>query len=296
MRKQLLTRVPMLLSAGLLFAQAPDQSQMGSQHHQMQQGLPSNNQVQPVQEAVPFGVVSGRLVTSGHNMIFIDDQQPQNSFVIRRNDIRDVHFDGSTVTMNLTHPVRDSSGQRSTVSFRFQNPAAATTVTSWAGQGTHGAQAAAPPPQSVRAEYSAQSAPQAVPMDGATRPQQPISTPPGSRSQVFDVRRNRALWRSDTGRLFVTPTEVIYQSLSNPGASRRWAMTAIREVDRRNPFELRVRPYAGSDYNFRIIGGSGMSTPQFMALTNNVNRAHMQSNYGYTVQTDGVSAAGGPGQ
>lgn len=291
MRKQLLTRVPMLLSAGLLFAQAPDQYPMGSQQqysNQMQQGLPSSNQVQPVQEAVPFGVVTGRLVTSGHDVIFIDDQQPQNSFVIRRNDIRDVRFDGSTVTMNLNRPVRDSTGQRSTISFRFQNPAAATMVTSWVGPGARGTQPAAPQP--ARSEFGAQS----MAMDGAAPPQQ-LSTPPGSSSQVFDVRRDRALWRSDTGRLFITPTEVIYQSLSNPGASRRWAMTAIREVDRKNPFQLKIRPYTGSNYEFKIIGGSGLSTPQFVALTNNVNRAHMQTT-GYSVQTDGMSTAGSPNQ
>jgi hypothetical protein len=272
MRKKQLTIVPMLLSAGLLLAQAPDQSSMGQQSQNGSQALPSTGQAQPVQESVPFGSVNGRLVTSGNNLIFIDDQQPQNSFVINRSDIRDVKYEGSMATLSLKRPVRDSAGERSTLNFRFQNPAAATMITSWVGPGATTAHAAALQPA------PATSGVQAASVDGAARTQRQQATAPPLRTESFDVRRNRALWRSDTGRLFLTPTEVIYQSVSNPGASRRWAMSAIREVERKNPFDLKVKAYSGGDYEFKILGGSGLATAQYMALVDRVNLAHLRTN------------------
>jgi hypothetical protein len=113
------------------------------------------------------------------------------------------------------------------------------------------------------------------------------------RTESFDVKRDKFIG-SDTGRLFLTPTEVIFQSLSNPGASRRWSMAAIRELDRKNPYELKVKPYAGNEYNFKILSGSGLSTAQYMAAVDRVNMAHLRTNQ---VQTDGTSySAGSPNQ
>ncbi len=277
----------MLLSAGLLLAQPSGQQSMGQNPQdgsRMQQGLPATNQTQPVQESVPFGVVHGRLVTSGNNLIFIDDQKPQDSFVIGRDDVRNVKYDGSMATLTLTRPVRDSSGERSAVNFRFQNPAAASMITSWLGSSGAGARLQPAP----AGQYGVQAA--SVGAQG--RAGTVTTTTP--RTEVFDVRRSRALWRSDTGRLFITPNEVIYQSLSNPGASRRWAMSAIREVDRKNPFELKVRPYSGSDYDFKILGGPGLTTAEYVALVDRVNVARMRNNQ--IIQTDGGAgyAAGSP--
>ncbi len=274
----------MLLSAGLLLAQSSGQQSMGQQPQdgsRMQHGLPATNQTQPVQVSVPFGVVNGRLVTSGDDLIFIDDQQPQNSFVIRRADIQNVKYEGSMATLMLSRPVRDSSGERSTINFRFQNPAAASMITSWLGSRGATAQAAAPQPAPTQpAHSSAQAA-----SDGAQS--QPTVTTTAPRTEVFDVKRDRFLWRSDTGRLFITPTEVIFQSLSNPGASRRWSMAAIKEVERKNPFEIKVKPHAGDEFNFKILSGNGISTAEYVALVDRVNRAHLRESQ--VIQTDGAS-------
>lgn len=271
----------MLLSAGLLLAQPSGQQSMGQQPQsgsRMQQGLPATNQAQPAQVSVPFGVVNGRLVTSGDDLIFIDDQQPQNSFVIRRDDIQNVKYEGSMATMMLSRPVRDSSGERSTINFRFQNPAAASMITSWLGSRGATAQAAATQP--APAQSSAQAASNGAQSQAAT------VTTTAPRTEVFDVKRDRFIG-SDTGRLFITPSEVIFQSLSNPGASRRWSMAAIKEVDRKNPFELKVKPHAGDEFNFKILSGTGLSTAEYVALVDRVNRAHLRNSQ--VIQTDGSS-------
>jgi hypothetical protein len=276
----------LLLSAGLLLAQPSGQQSMGQQSQygsQMQQGLPATNQAQPVQVSVPFGVVNGRLVTSGDDLIFINDQQPQHSFVVRRDDIQNVKYEGSKATMTLSRPIRDSAGERSTVNFRFQNPAAASLITSWLGSSGASAQAAA----SQTAPYrSAQSSVQAT-TNGAQAQTATVTTT-APRTEVFDVKRDRFGWRSDTGRLFITPTEVIFQSLDNPGASRRWAMAAIKEVDRKNPFELKIKPHAGNEFNFKILSGNGLSTADYVALVDRVNVARMRNNQ--MIQTDGTSS------
>ncbi|HOK46009.1 MAG TPA: hypothetical protein PLK67_08765, partial [Bryobacteraceae bacterium] len=297
MRKIQLTMVPVLLSAGLLLAQAPRQESMGQQQPyggQMRQGMPASNQTQPVQVSVPFGAVDGRLVTSGDDLIFIDDQQPQNSFVIRRDQVQNIRYDGAKVSMTLSRPVHDSSGERSSVDFRFQNPAAASIITSWLGSSS----AASRPAQTgyqaqaqAQPQTQAQPQPQVQAQQAQPHPQpQAVRAPAvsnGSLSQstvtstepqtlVFDVERDRFIG-SDTGRLFLTPNEIIFQSLSNPGASRRWSMASIQRVERRDPFHLRVRPFVGNQFNFRILSGTGLSTPEYTALVERVNRAHMQN-------------------
>jgi hypothetical protein len=276
----------MLLSAGVLLAQQPsDQQSMGQQSMggQMQKGQPSTNQAQPVEVSIPFGMVNGKLVTSGDDLIFIDDQQAENSFVVRRSDIQNAKYEGSTVKLKLSKPVRDSSGERSDLNFRFQNPAAASMITSWLGAGASSgasAQAAAQPTGSDKKPSSSQSRQNEDQSQVATV----TTSAPGT--EVFDVKRDRRFWRSDTGRLFITPSEVIFQSLSNPGASRRWSMAAIREVTRRNPFELRVQPHSGNAFNFKILSGNGLATSDYVALVDNVNKARLRNNQ--MIQTDGA--------
>ncbi len=274
MRKKQLMIAPMLLSAGLLLAQSSGQQSMG-QYGSQTQMAPDANQAQPVQQSVPFGVVNGRLVTSGDKLIFIDDQQPQNSYVIERGQISNVSYDGSMVTLNLSSPVRDSSGQHSVINYRFQNPAATGMLSSWLGGGG-GVSAQAVSPQGATAQRAR--------TNGAAR-QQPMMQTAAGQTQVYDVKRDK-FWGSDAGRLFITPSEVIFQALDNPGASRRWSMAAIKEVERKNPFELKVKPYAGDEFNFKILGGTGLSTAQYVALVDRVNRAHMQQNQ--MIQTDGA--------
>src|SRR5690348_3274890 len=70
----------------------------------------SDRQAQQVQLAVPFGTVDGQLVISGQNLMFIDGQQPSGSFVVPRNNVRNVTAQAGDLTFDLMNPVQDRGG------------------------------------------------------------------------------------------------------------------------------------------------------------------------------------------
>ena len=60
--------------------------------------------VHPAQLAGPYGSDTGKLVIVGNQMVFVDDVNPANSFVIPRTDIRGYNVSNGMVTFNMQQP------------------------------------------------------------------------------------------------------------------------------------------------------------------------------------------------
>src|SRR5689334_12677762 len=89
-------------------------------------------QAYPVEMALPFGLAAGKLVISGDYLIFINDAAVESSFVVPRENIQAVNLDGLVLNISLRQPLRDPSGDRSTVNFRFAAAGAGDPIVRWA--------------------------------------------------------------------------------------------------------------------------------------------------------------------
>src|SRR5436190_22466723 len=95
-----------------------------------QQSAPAGSVV-AVQRAVPFGTTPGKLLLLGGYLVFVDDQQPESSFVITRADMENVTTESDTITVKTREPFRDRSGTSDRVIFRASQPGDAALVTNW---------------------------------------------------------------------------------------------------------------------------------------------------------------------
>jgi hypothetical protein len=236
-----------LCACGIALAQAPAPNSAAGQQSTPGSAAPGGGAVQQVDLSIPFGTVPGKLITSGEYLMFVDDQQPQGSFVIPRRDIEKVNYENGAMTMTLARPVHDRAGDRSSLSFRFADPAGGQSVANWAG---------------------ANNAPRT---DQSSAPSNQAASQPGN--MMFDVKHKHKLG-SDSGRLIVTPTQLIYESVGGVNSSRQWNMSDIKEVKRDSPYSLKITPFSGDDYRFDLVG-QGMSNDQLKTLVDRVTLARV---------------------
>lgn len=204
-----------------------------------------NGPAQQVQLAVPFGSLDGQLVLSGQNLMFIDQQHPGGSFTVARDNIRTMNLQGSDLNLDLIQPVRDNAGQTTRLVFRMNDPAGAQNFMQW----FHETQ-----PSTGTADRAA----------APSRPDVLMS---------FEVKHDHFIG-SDSGRLLVTPTQLVYESVTSVDNSRQWNLSDIKEVKLNGPYKLKVVPFSGDEYNFNLLG-QGMSTDQYHKLVDEVTRARV---------------------
>ncbi|HEY1243165.1 MAG TPA: hypothetical protein VGF16_21525 [Bryobacteraceae bacterium] len=198
---------------------------------------------------MPFGTVDGQLVISGQNLMFIDGQQPSGSFVVPRGDVRNATAHAGDLTFDLVRPVQDRGGSTSRLVFRLANPEGAQQFVQWFHQiqaGTGEANRATEPATGGNA--------------------QPLMS--------FQVKHDHFIG-SDTGRLMVTPTQVVYESVTDVNNSRQWSLSDIKEVHRDGPYKLKIVPFSGDDYSFQLMG-QGMTSDQYQMLVERITGARVR--------------------
>jgi hypothetical protein len=177
-----------------------------------------------VELAIPFGVVSGMLVTSGDHLIFIDEQQPGDSFAIYRPNVADIRMDNGTLRLQTRQAVRDRAGERSQLTLRLLDPAGADPIMAWSRARTQAAAAGAPRTDERSAD-----------------------------AVTYNVRHKHK-FGGCTGRLIISADRVAYESVSELNDSRQWNMRDIRELNRENPYHLEIKPFGGNNYTFEFSG------------------------------------------
>lgn len=209
----------------------------------------SNRQAEQVQLAVPFGTENGQLVISGQNLMFIDSQQPSGSFVVPRSNVRNTTAQAGDLTFDLVNPVQDRGGSTSRLVFRLANPEGAQQFVQWFHQTQGGS-----------GEANRATEP------GAANAQQPLMS--------FQVKHDHFIG-SDSGRLMLTPTQLVYESVTNVNNSRQWNLSDIKEVHQDGPYKLKIVPFSGDDYSFELMG-QGITSDQYQMLVDRVTSARVR--------------------
>jgi hypothetical protein len=194
-----------------------------------------------VQHSVPFGTIPGTLLLLGNNLVFVDEQQPNASFVVAKSAIESLNADGPAITVQSKEAIRNRSGEVRRLSFRVVSGADPKIVTSWYGGGIASASSAA------------------------------AAVMPASGTTTHQARHNHSLGEC-RGRLIVGPDQLSYESVSSVSHSRRWEYQAIKETKLSNPYELEVKPFTGDTYKFRF-DGAGMDPAAYRDLVDSVTSA-----------------------
>jgi len=163
-------------------------------------------------------------------MTFIDDSNPDLSFIIPRTDVRTARWENGRLSIVLAHPYVSSIGEnRSDVVFVMPDTSSAGSVVTWIG----------------------------VPVAGFTG-EADRTTTSSTTLQITDVRfdvRNG----DQRGKLMLMPDELVFESLTDAKHSRRWRYGDIRELNH-NDHEVKIQPYHGDKYEFQFHNRAMLDT------------------------------------
>lgn len=202
------------------------------------------------EHAVPFGTVSGKLLLLGNYLVFVDEQQPNASFVVAKSVIENLKADGLEITVQTREPIRNRSGEVTRLNFRVASGGDPAAVTSWYGSGVPN------PGGSTVANGPAPSTGTAANVAGTTK---------------YQVRHSHT-FGDCSGTLILGPNQLSFESVSTVSHSRRWEYQAIKETELSNPYELEIKPFTGESYKLRF-DGSGMDPAAYKALVDRITSA-----------------------
>lgn len=202
-------------------------------------------QTQKAEMSVPFGVVSGRLVTVGEYLVFVDEEKPDSSLAVVRSGLRDLTTSGDILTIETLQPVRDRSGERSKLVFRLSNPSTAPGLAAWFKE-----------------------APQTV--SESAQPGKETS----AATLTYQVKHDHLIG-SCNGRLIIEPNRILFESITNLDHSRQWGLKDIKELRRTNPYGIKIEPFTGDTMNLQILG-RGMDSTEYGALVDRITAARVR--------------------
>ncbi|PYV86488.1 MAG: hypothetical protein DMG05_19525 [Acidobacteria bacterium] len=183
--------------------------------------------------AIPFGTVSGKIIVAGEHLVFVDEEKPELSFVIAKNEVENFSIQDRTASLELSRPIQDRSGERSRLNFRLAN-GDTTALKRWFGAAAM-APVAAAPSLSVRNKWQSSPAKQrliAVPTDTIVQLKlnQGLSSRTAQRGDIFTAR--------------VTAPVVVDNSVVVPEGSTIYGrVTEVAEAERRRNGSIAVAFY-----------------------------------------------------
>lgn len=216
-KRRFLLALALLFSAGIVAAQ-------------------TSLQVHNAELSVPFGVVMGRLLAVGDHLAFIDDERPDTSFAVHRDDIENLTSEGDRLILESRRAVRDRSGERRRVSFRLREGSEVVALKNWFQQG------------------SAQAAGSEAAGDAA--------------ALTYQVRHDH-LFGGCQGRLLIAETTISYESVDKIDHSRQWDLKDIKEIKRASPYKLEIVPFTQNSYTLQLQR-TGMDSTTYKALVDRI--------------------------
>jgi hypothetical protein len=208
--------------------------------------VPGFSQIIHAQKAemgVPFGQVEGQLIVAGDVLIFVDSEKPEGSIAIQRSQIENLSVEQDMLMVETRVPFRDRSGERSRLMIKLSNASGAGEVMAWR---------------------------KAVPGNGAGEPS-------ASRSALnfgYSVKHQHFPFGECNGRIVVTQDRFSYESVENAGHSRQWVLKDVKELKRDNPYEIKVTPFDGNEYAFKLVQ-KGMPSDEYHTIVNAITEARM---------------------
>jgi len=217
-------------------------------------------QTQKAEMSIPFGVVPGRLVTVGEYLLFIDDEKPEASFAVARTGMRNLSVAAEIITIETLKPIRDRGGERSALSFRMTKPLDAQPFADWYKATAEAAAAAAPPAEKEKEKEA----------DKKEAAKKEVVIP----TITYQAKHDHFPRGGCSGRLILEPTRVVFESITEIDHSRQWDLKDIKELKRDNPYNIKIVPFMGNEYNLQLQG-KGMDSNEFKALVHRITSARI---------------------
>jgi hypothetical protein len=178
----------------------------------------------------PNGSADGKLVIRGDQMTFIDDNNPDASFIIPKTDVRRATWAGGRLTIGLARPYASSlGGNQSDLVLVMPDQTSAGGVINWIG----------------------------VPVEGFAGEADRSAMPPNS-LQVTDVRFD-VKNGDQRGKLMLQGGELVFESLTDAKHSRHWKYSDIRSLEKDGD-KLEVKPFHGDKYEFKFHNKAMLDT------------------------------------
>ena len=92
---------------------------------------------------------------------------------------------------------------------------------------------------------------------------------------TYQVEHGHRPFGSCSGRLILTNSTVAYESIDNISHSRQWELRDIKELKLDNPYQLEIKPFAGNDYRFQLLG-KGMDSQEYKDLVERITTARVE--------------------
>lgn len=197
----------------------------------------------PADMSIPFGTVTGQVVLHPGYLLFLDTAQPEGSFAVARQAITTFNLSGDLVQIATSTNFRDRSGERNRLNLKMTGAETIATMDRW-----------------YKMTPSASAAPAASVEKKADE------------ALTFDATQKRFMRGDNRGKLIITETKLIYESVGDAERSRQWEYKDIKELKRGNPYNLKVVPFVGDDYDFQL-NGQPMDSTQFKFLVDRVTAA-----------------------
>ena len=175
------------------------------------------------------------------DVVFVNTEKPEMSLHIPAKIITSSSLNEGTVTIVASAPIHGLS----TFHFKLADPSAAFALSAGTSTGRGGRAAA---PTGSIAANSAES--------------------PGL-MKTFEVRHRHFPRGGCQGRLVVREDKIQFESMTEIGHSELWRMSDIKEIKRKNPYKVELKPFQGSGYDFEVLR-QGMSPSDFEFITERV--------------------------
>jgi len=202
--------------------------------------------------AIPFGSVAGQLAATNDVFIFIGDERKDASFAIRRANIRNVSVAGDVLTIETVEAVNGGT------MFNFKiSGGEVSKMSEWA-------RGNAPTAMPAGAASAALAASATATGGGAVMETKGLSATNQEPLFSYDAQHKHT-FGSCTGKLDVFEDRMSYDSLDNVSDSEQWQLQGIKEMERKNPYKVVIKPFVGSKQTLELVGG-GMSSSDFQEI------------------------------
>jgi hypothetical protein len=178
--------------------------------------------IQKVTVNTPSGTISGKVVGTGDNLVFVDDNDPQKSFTLSRGRIRNYTTQDGAILVELERPTSDQAGTQSNVRITVVDPANATALTQWIGM--------------------------------------PVQRSRSVTTYSTDVRHDHKGKGECNGKLLADDSTLRFESVSEANHSRSWNYNDLQSFQEEKDHSLlKVTAKDGEKYEFRTTNGKTAS-------------------------------------
>lgn len=166
----------------------------------------------------PSGTITGKVVGTGDNLVFVDDNDPQKSFTLSRGKITNYKTEDGAILVEMERPASDQTGTQSNVRITVVDAANATAITKWIGM--------------------------------------PVERSRTVTTHSTDVRHDHKGQGHCTGKLLADDTSLRFESVSEANHSRTWNYNDIQSFEKEKDHALlKVTAKNGEKYDFKTVNG-----------------------------------------